>query len=62
MNEEIRVGKVSSYFGGVYIKSEDDGTKWWGLESYSGIIWEQIPYDLFYSLLTFSKQTDNQKE
>ena len=38
-----RVGNCSNYYGGIYIKDEDD-KYYWGVLNYDGIKWEKIPH------------------
>lgn len=59
---ETEVGGIGNSYGGLSIKQEEDGTKWWGIENYNGIRWEQIPSNLYNSLLNYSKQYKNQQE
>lgn len=51
----IRIGTISNYYGGLYVK-EEDGRFFWGIENYDGIDesehgWREISRRLYYTLL-----------
>lgn len=47
--EEKEIGNIGNYYGGLVIKSED-GKYFWGIESYDGTKFEDIPKELFDAL------------
>lgn len=41
---------VGNYYGSLAVKAEGDKF-FWGVENYDGHHWEEIPYDLYHSLI-----------
>lgn len=53
---ETEIGNIGNYYGGLSVKSEADGTFWWGIENYDGTKWEQIPQSLYDELVKFGAE------
>lgn len=52
MSEEVGIGCIGNYYGGLAVKQED-GKYWWSIENYDGHGWEEIPESLYLELLKF---------
>ena len=50
---ETGIGSIGNYYGGLSVKTEPDGTFWWGIENYNPTTWEQIPQSLYDELVKF---------
>ena len=56
MSKEKGVGKISNYYGGIYVKKDDDGRFYWGVQDYSDPTeWEEIPEILYNELIKFEE-------
>jgi hypothetical protein len=60
IQNEINIGSIGNYYGGLLIKTEDD-KYYWGIESYSRIDWEEIPKHLYLSLLEYEENRKTAK-
>lgn len=57
MIEETRIGKIASYYGGLYVKKEN-GKHYWCLDDYSKWYWEEIPKYLYDTLIKYQKEVE----
>lgn len=55
MSEELAIGCIGNYYGGLAVKQED-GKFWWSIENYDGHFWEEIPESLYLELLKFEAE------
>ena len=49
-----RIGKISNYYGGLFIKKEYD-KYFWCIENYDGEDWEEISKELYNNLKKHGK-------
>lgn len=52
MENMLSIGSIGNYYGGLWVK-EQDGRFYWGIESYDGTDWQEIPESLYRALLEF---------
>ncbi len=57
---ELSIGTIENYYGGLVVKKEDD-KYFWGIENYNPTKWEEIPYNLYETLLFFEIERNNKK-
>lgn len=53
-SEEISIGAIGNYYGGLSIKKVDDKYHW-SIENWNGDHWEEIPESLYLELIKFSE-------
>ena len=53
MSNEIRIGRIGNYYGGLCVK-EEGGKFFWSVENYDGQNWEEIPKSLYDELIGFN--------
>lgn len=52
MSNQLQIGTISNYYGGLWIKQED-GKFFWSIENYDDLHWVEIPESLFQALLSY---------
>lgn len=52
-DKQTEIGDIGNYYGGLWIKTNEDGF-YWGIENYDGIHWEEIPEKLYNELMEFN--------
>lgn len=58
---ETKIGTIGNYYGNLLVKKQ--GEKYfWGIEDYDGIIWEEIPKEVYNTLITFEAQRVNEQK
>jgi hypothetical protein len=54
---ERRIGEIANYYGCLNIKKEGEKF-YWGIENYNGTYWEEIPKNLYDSLIEYENNRD----
>ncbi len=54
------IGTIGNYYGGLRVKQEADGKCYWGIESWDGVTWEEIPKTLYQALVRFGNRKERQ--
>lgn len=53
-----KIGSIKNYYGGLFIR-EEKGKYYWGIENWNGIEWEEIPKNLYDTLIEFEEHGAN---
>ena len=51
------IGDIGNYYGGLEVK-EDEGKFYWCIENWDGHHWNEIPEDLYRSLMAYEDSRD----
>lgn len=57
MSNEIRIGEIGNYYGGLYVKKKKKEF-FFGIENYSGTHWELISESLYNQLLDHNDSSE----
>lgn len=60
IDQEIKkIGDIENYYGGLFIKSDND-RYYWGIENYTSTRCEEIPKYLYDALIKFENERDKE--
>lgn len=54
MSDEIGIGSIGNFYGGLVVKVVDNKF-YWGIEEYNDVDWQEIPKSLYDELIKFEK-------
>lgn len=56
-NEPTRIGTIKNYYGGLFIKN-DNNKFYWSILDYDGHKWEEITLELYKTLMKLKNKND----